>query len=347
MSDILKTQALAIGYGPAGSAGRKTVADDLDLAVAPGEFVCLLGPNGAGKSTLLRTLAGLQPRLGGGVAVAGEDLARLGAADRARLIAVVLTEKAASPSLRVRELVSSGRHPHTGWFGKLTPADERIITDSLALVGAAQFAGRLVGDLSDGERQRVMIARALAQTPKLLLLDEITAFLDLPSRVRVMSLLRRLARERGAGIVLSSHDLDLSLRLADKIWLMQGGRPLRIGAPEDLALSGALKGVFDTDEIHFDRETGAFALEQPQGPAVFVRGEGLHRTWTLRALARAGYSVVEQAGRGDAEVAVRTAAPPIWTVTVNEAETECGSLDAVIETLDAAFFGRARIGAAA
>ena len=336
MTDTLSTADLSIGYS-ALTATRHTVAESLELHVAPGEFVCLLGPNGAGKSTLLRTLAGLQARLGGAVSVDGRDLDGIPAGERAQIISVVVTERAAAPSLRVYELVASGRHPHTGWFGELTDADERIVAESLHLVDAASFAERLVGDLSDGERQRVMIARALAQTPKLLLLDEITAFLDLPSRVRVLSLLRRLARERLCGVVLSSHDLDLSLRLADRIWLMPGGGALRVGAPEDLALGDAFANVFDTDEIRFDRESATFALEPPDGARVAVHGEGSSAEWTKRALVRGGYVPVTGDDAAEAQLDIEAAAPAAWRLCIGPTNTNHATLESVLAHLNSVF----------
>ena len=311
------------------------------LRVDQGEFVCLLGPNGAGKSTLLRTLAGLQSRVSGAIAVNGRELNAMTAGERAQMIGVVVTERLAAPSLRVYELVASGRHPHTGWFGELTNEDERIVAESLHLVDAAPFAERLVGDLSDGERQKVMIARALAQSPKLLLLDEINAFLDLPSRVRVMSLLRRLARERQCGVVLSSHDLDLSLRLADRIWRMPGTGELKVGAPEDLALEGAFDGVFDTDEIRFDKENATFALEAPNGPRVAVVGEGSPAAWARRALTRGGYVPVAQAETAKAALHIETAQTVSWRLTIGHDETRHDTLASVLMRLDAFFRSRA------
>ncbi len=333
-TECLRADGLAIGYN-ALTERRKVVADDLGLSVAQGEFICLLGPNGAGKSTLLRTLAGLQEKLGGTITVDGNDLDRMPASERARTISVVVTERAAAPSLRVYELVASGRHPHTGWFGSLSDRDERLVAESLEQANAAAFAERLLGDLSDGERQRVMIARALAQTPKLLLLDEITAFLDLPSRVSVMSLLRRMARERQCCVVLSSHDLDLSLRLADRIWLMPGDGTLTLGAPEDLALADAFANVFDTDEVRFDKESATFALEPPHGVRVAVHGDGNQAAWARRALTRGGYLPATEIDGASAELHANIDSRPLWSLTIGRTTTDHVSLESVIAQLDA------------
>lgn len=253
---MLRIEALNIGYsGPRGS-----VLSGLSMDIVAGGFVCVLGRNGAGKSTLMRTLAGLQPALAGHIFLQDADIAQMIAAERARRLAVVLTESIGSPGLTVDDVVGFGRVPFTGLGGMLRAEDHQIIANALALAGASVFSGRFFDDLSDGERQRVMIARAIAQQPQLMLLDEITAFLDLPGRVEVMSLLRRHARESGSIVLLSSHDLDLSLQLADQIWLLEGEGNLRVGSPDELVAQGAIGRAFDMEEVVFSAERGRFEL---------------------------------------------------------------------------------------
>ncbi|HKP96189.1 MAG TPA: ABC transporter ATP-binding protein, partial [Fibrobacteria bacterium] len=203
---LLKAENLAVGY----RAGDRRVLSGLDLELRPGELVCLLGPNGAGKSTLLRTLAGLQAPLAGRLTLGGEDFSLLPAAARARKTAIVLTERMEAGNLTVRSLAELGRHPHTGWSGRLREADREAVRRALMDAGAWELRDRLFDELSDGEKQRVMLARALAQEPALLLLDEPTAFLDLSRRVETMRTLRALARGRGRAVLLSTHDLDLA-----------------------------------------------------------------------------------------------------------------------------------------
>ncbi len=252
---MLALEGLAVGYP-----GRNgTVLRGIDCAVEAGSFVCILGRNGAGKSTLMRSLAGLQAPLAGRALLAGEEVAAMRAATRARRIAVVLTERAFSPGLRVEDVVSLGRQPFTSWQGRLTPEDWRIVDEAIAQAGAAAFRGRYFDDLSDGERQRVMIARAIAQSAPLMILDEITAFLDLPGRVEIMTLLRRHARATGSIVLLSSHDLDLSLQLADSIWLVGGGI-IRIGTADELIEESAIAQAFDTDGVSFSNEQRRFEL---------------------------------------------------------------------------------------
>lgn len=283
---MLRTRDLRIGHG-----GRALLSD-LVLAAAPGTFTCVLGRNGVGKSTLLRTLAGLQPPLHGQVLLEGDDVHRLAPQARARRLAVVLTERAAAGALRVEEAVALGRLPHTDWLGRRTQEDDDAVAGALADVGAEALRGRLLGSLSDGERQRVMVARALAQQPALLVLDEVTAFLDLPGRVAVMSRLRDLARRRRMCVLLSSHDLDLSLQFADELWVLGGQGKLAVGLPEDLVLGGVIAEAFDSEHARFDLGLGTFDLvRQAAGPSIDVTADGPLRQWTERAILRLGFTV--------------------------------------------------------
>ncbi|MCY3700511.1 MAG: ABC transporter ATP-binding protein [Gemmatimonadetes bacterium] len=254
---MLDLQALAVGYRNA----RGVVLSGIDLGAAPGDFVCILGRNGSGKSTLMRTIAGLQPSLDGIVLLDGEVVASMRPATRARRIAVVLTERRFNPGLRVDDVIALARQPFTDWQGGLTDDDRAAVADAVAVTDVEPFLRRFFSDLSDGERQRVMIARALAQTPRLMVLDEITAFLDLPSRVEIMALLRSQAREKGQIVLLSSHDLDLSLQLADSVWLLDGEGGFSVGTPDALSRSGALGGAFDTDAIRFSPADGRFEIK--------------------------------------------------------------------------------------
>jgi iron complex transport system ATP-binding protein len=293
---MLTTNGLAIGYR--GRRGHPTVvASGINLRLAEGELVCLLGPNGAGKSTLMRTVAGMQPPLAGGVLIDGEDVHAMAARERARRLSVVLTERVSGGLLTAYTLVGLGRHPHTNWTGKLTERDHNVVRRALAQVGAEDLAHRYVGDLSDGERQRVMLARALAQEPRMIVLDEITAFLDLPRRVEVMRLLRALARENGLGVLLSTHDLELALRSADEVWLLPMGGRLIAGAPEDLVLSGAFEAAFASEGVDFDRSQGSFRVHQHFLGEVELMGiDGPERYWTVRTLEREGVRIWD--GRG-------------------------------------------------
>ena len=284
---ILQTRDLCIGYAPK-RRPRVEVAVDIGVELLKGELVCLLGPNGAGKSTLMRTLAGLQKPLTGEVNLEGCDLHGLTESERARLLGLVLTERVDVGNLSAYALVALGRYPYTGWDGRLSAADEEVVRWAIDAVGARDLAGRSVGELSDGERQKVMIARALAQEPAVLLLDEPTAFLDLPRRVEIVQLLRRLAGDSDRAVLLSTHDLDLALRCADRLWLLPQDGPLQTGAPEDLVLSGAFQRAFA--DVEFDPAIGSFQLTQEPEGEVGLVGEGLHALWTARALERRGFA---------------------------------------------------------
>lgn len=208
---VIETNHLSIGYLLKGGR-RKIIHEDLNLRLQPGEVTCLLGLNGAGKSTLLRTLCGFQPPLSGEIRLMGKPLASYSQSNFSLTVGVVLTEKTNAGGITVYELVSLGRHPYTGFFGQLKKHDREIIEQSLEAAGIAHKAQNYVSELSDGERQKAMIAKALAQQCPIILLDEPTAFLDVTSRIETMVLLHRLAMEQHKAILLSTHDLDLADR---------------------------------------------------------------------------------------------------------------------------------------
>ena len=288
--DVLSAHNLTIGY-PDPRHGDRVISRDLSLALKPGELVCLLGPNGAGKSTLIRTLMRMQPSLAGRIELVGRDIHTFTPRQIARQVSVVLTEHIHAAMLTVYDLVALGRQPYTGWLGHLSERDHDAIRAALEAVDAMALATRLIDELSDGERQKVMIARALAQEPTLMLLDEPTAYLDLPHRIEVMMTLRRIAHGFGRAVLLSTHDLDLAIRSADRIWLMSKEGDLHTGAPEDLILNGAFERAFEHPGLTFDAETGSFAIEQPHAGVISLRGEGLGSQWTARALERAGFEI--------------------------------------------------------
>ncbi len=252
---MLALKQLSVGY----PGTRGIVLEDVEIGVEPGAFVSILGRNGAGKTTLMRTIAGLLSPMRGYAALDGDVVDDMAASARARQVAVVVTERAFSPGLRVEDVVSLGRQPFTGWRGRLTPDDHQIVDEAIDRVDASNFRGRFVADLSDGERQRVMVARAIAQSAGLLVLDEITAFLDLPGRVEIMAILRDHARSSGAIVLLSSHDLDLSLQLSDSIWLVADGR-VESGEAKALTSSGAIGRAFNSSRVNYCTHERRFTL---------------------------------------------------------------------------------------
>lgn len=243
MKSVLEAFGLSVGYES--RRARRAVLEDVTVSLDPGEMVCVMGRNGAGKSTLLRTLAGLDRPLAGRVELDGEALHEVSPRRRARQIGVVLPERVEATLMTAWELVALGRYPHTDWTGRLRPEDHVRVAEALERLGVGELAGRTVGTLSDGERQKVMIARAFAQEPRLFVLDEPTAFLDLPGRWDVMSLLHGLARsgEPGRAVLVSTHDLDVALRFADRLWLV-APEGVVTGEPEELLRGGALERTF-------------------------------------------------------------------------------------------------------
>ena len=285
----ITAKQLSIGYQH--STGETIVASGLDCSLRGGEFVCLLGPNGAGKSTLIRTLAGMQKPLAGELRLSGKVMRDIAPRERARTVSVVLTETMPSGMMDAYSLVSLGRHPYSGWFGGLTGQDRERIDWSIDAVGARPLANRQVSELSDGERQKISIARALAQEAKLMLLDEPTAFLDLPRRVELMSILRNLAHQENLALLLSTHDLDLALRFADRVWLMTPEGNLLQAAPEALALNGKFAEVFATENLDWDVSTGSFCVHPAACLKVRLEGQGIEQVWTQRALERLGFGI--------------------------------------------------------
>jgi ABC-type cobalamin/Fe3+-siderophores transport system ATPase subunit/ABC-type Fe3+-hydroxamate transport system substrate-binding protein/adenosylcobinamide amidohydrolase len=307
----LETVHLTVGHSHSGCPPL-AVLKDVGLTLREGELVCLLGPNGAGKSTLIRTLAGMLKPLAGEVRLGGNLLSTLSARDVARRMSLVLTDRPAVGLMPVATLVALGRHPYTRWGGRLTREDEAVVWQAMADVGIQDLAHRPVCELSDGERQKAMIARALAQEPRVMILDEATAFLDLPRRVELMHLLLNLARTGRRAILLATHDLDLALRCAHRLWLLPPGGPLHTGIPEDLVLKGVFAEVFAGSGAIFDPGSGAFTVPCALRGSVALKAGGVPGMWTYRALERAGYQVVDEGQAPLCVEVVRTNGLTAW-----------------------------------
>ena len=244
-----KLQSLTIGY----RTGRhvKTVAADIYEDIETNKLTCLIGPNGAGKSTLLKTLSAFLPPLGGNIFVDGKAITDYTHQELSRIVSVVLTSRPDVDNMSARDIVGLGRTPYTGFWGTLNETDKSIVDECLQLVGINHLANRMIGTLSDGERQKVMIAKALAQQTPMIILDEPTAFLDYPSKVEIMQLLAHLSHEKGKTIFMSTHDLELTLQTADKLWLMQRHK-LSVGTTAELSANGALSNFIDRPGVTFD-----------------------------------------------------------------------------------------------
>ncbi|MDX1671810.1 MAG: ABC transporter ATP-binding protein [Balneolaceae bacterium] len=329
---VLGTTDLNIGYR--NRRGKDTiVGEEIEVTLHSGELICLLGPNGSGKSTLIRTLAGMQSPLAGGIELFGDPVSELSNKEIAKRLSTVLTERITIGNLTVYTLVAFGRSPYTGWLGTLSQQDKEKVHWALESTGLSDFAGRDISKLSDGERQKVMIARALAQDTSVILLDEPTAHLDLPNRVEIIRLLRKLAHETGKGILLSTHELDLALKAGDRIWLMNNEKDLMEGVPEDMVLDGTFEKAFARDSFDFDRATGSFNIHRKQDRKIVLEGDKVPVFWTERALEREGYRTVDRRDNIPAVHAEETKNGYRWMIIEGEERAELHSIQGLIEYL--------------
>ncbi|MDD4661508.1 MAG: ABC transporter ATP-binding protein [Massilibacteroides sp.] len=289
---VIEIKNLAIGYSV--KKNKKIIAEQISSTIFSGEMTCLLGENGIGKSTLLRTLTGFLPKLSGEIRIKGKEITTYSEKKLATLISVVLTEKLEIKNMTVKELIGLGRSPYTGFWGSLTKGDETIVENAISLMKINNLAQRMIHTLSDGERQKVMIAKALAQEAPIILLDEPTAFLDFPSKVEIMQLLHQLSRKTDKTIFLSTHDLELALQIADRIWLMGHENGIRSGTPEDMALDKSLNNFFARKGIIFDSDTGLFRIENEYDKQIQLIGHGQKYAMVRKALSRNGIMASRQ-----------------------------------------------------
>lgn len=257
-TETIRVEHLDTGYR--NNNKKVVISRDINASLYSGQLACLLGPNGAGKSTLLKTLTAFIPPIAGNIYVEGKPLESYSEASLAKVFGMVLTEKLNVENMTAYELVGLGRSPYTGFWGKLSDYDKEIVDKAFNLVGIDTLKTRLVQTLSDGERQKVMIAKALAQETPIIFLDEPTAFLDYPSKVEIMLLLRKLTMEQNKTVFMSTHDLDLAIQMADSIWLIDKVYGVNIGTAEELALSGSLEKYFCREGVEFDAERRSFRI---------------------------------------------------------------------------------------
>jgi iron complex transport system ATP-binding protein len=288
---ILAFDSLGIGF----KTGRvkRLLLPPLTESAFSGELIAVIGRNGIGKSTLLRTLAGIQNPLEGEVYYNGTSLSAMSRSDLATIVSFTSTEILKITNMTVYDLVSLGRFPYTNWFGSLSREDDEMISDALEKTSLKGFAGRFVSELSDGERQKTMIARMLAQDTSVMLMDEPTAFLDIRSKFEILNLMRNLSHNEGKTIIFTTHDLSMALSHADKIWLtLDSG--MKDGSPEDLMMRGDFDHLFDSSYVDFDGMNGTYSLHTEDKGTLFVKGEGRKLHWSREAIKRAGYSVTDK-----------------------------------------------------
>lgn len=288
---IISANNIGIGYAKTKHSAKTALYNNISFNLYKGELVCLLGSNGAGKSTLLRTISASQAALSGEILLNNKNVTAYSEKELSRLLGLVLTDKTSTGGLLVRELVELGRYPYTGFFGQLTKEDKDIVQKAMEDVGIVHKANVYVAQLSDGERQKAMIAKALAQECPVVLLDEPTAFLDIESRIEIMNLLHNLAMKKEKTILLSTHDIDMALLLADRLWLLSRDQGLTIGVTEDIVLSGTMDHFFKEDKIVFDRYSGSFLPNRKNDKKVFLDANDHLFHWTKNMIERNGYSV--------------------------------------------------------
>lgn len=282
---------LQLGYSQEGL--RKPLLENLNFELVAGELTCLLGPNGVGKSTLIKAILGEISPWEGQLLLEQEPLSSYSIQDRAKHIAVVLTDPIYTGNLTLGQLVALGRTPHTNWLGHLDDTDRAIVEKALADTRIGYLRDARLGELSDGQRQKAMIARALAQDGSVIVLDEPTAHLDLVNRLEIMSLLREISRSQGKAILVVTHDLDIALETADRFWILNCGLPLLAGKPEDLVLSGQIQALFPSDRYQFNVARGRVEWSQAV-PDFLIEGPAEQAYWVKKALVKAGITSLDQ-----------------------------------------------------
>lgn len=325
---LLSAENLRVGY----LLGKKEikVCDGMNFELKRGELVALLGPNGAGKSTLLRTLSSSLQPLSGNVYYSGRLLKNISQRDLSRKISVVLTDHTQAGGLTVSELVSLGRQPYTGFFGRLKARDLRLVDEAINSVGLSFKSNSYMAELSDGERQKAMIAKALVQETDVLLLDEPAAFLDVASKLELMALLRQIAVERNCAVLFSSHDVEQALTLSDRLWLM-GRDGLLCGCTEDMVLQGHLSDLFRSNNVRFDIGSGVYRLCSDTSASVSVKAQDLSLLfWAENALLRNGYGITDGLA---VEFAIDLKAKDCIEIKTKNSIVVCKSFEEMLETI--------------
>lgn len=277
----IAVRSLTVGYD------GKPLVRDIDFDLERGEILSLIGPNGAGKTTVLKSILRQLEPLGGTVYLEGRDLKAMSGQDMARSLAILLTERLRTEMMTGREVVATGRYPYTGPFGLLTKHDWKVVEESMDLVGVRAFEELDFARLSDGQRQRVMLARAISQEPKILVLDEPTSFLDIRHKLEFLSVLQDMARKKGLTVIMSLHELDLARRISHKIACIRKDRVERLGTPEEIFVPGYITELYGMKEGYYDESTGDLELPGPAGQQeVFVLGGNGTGTAVYRRLQR-------------------------------------------------------------
>jgi iron complex transport system ATP-binding protein len=328
MPDILTIKELKIGYVTGGH--EKILLPPLNAHAKKGELIAVIGRNGIGKSTLLRTLTGLQPALGGEIFYNNNKINQYSRMDLARKVGYISTEIVKVTNMSVYDLVALGRFPHTNFIGKIDGENHAIILDAISNTGMSSYSDRYISELSDGERQRAMIARILAQDTGIMIMDEPTAFLDMGSKYEILHLMHQLSQRSDKTIIYSTHDLHMAISQSDKIWLILDNKLLE-AAPEDLMIDGAFDHLFDSSPVHFNSEDGTFSFIGETRGRIYVEGKGIKKHWTEKAINRAGFSVSDV--KTSPYIKVPGNENGKWILSSNKTSMEFGSVYELVRWL--------------
>lgn len=312
---IVQTNDLAVGYHQNGKI--LYLFENLNISLATGKLVCFMGPNGIGKSSLIRTMAGLQKPLSGSITIPSRQA-----------VALVLTDKITAAHMKVYDLISYGRYPYLNWNIDLTEKDHAFINEAIAITHIESLIDKRLYELSDGQLQMAMIAKALAQDTPILFLDEPTAHLDLNNRVDIMNTLRNLSRSAGKTILVATHELDLALQTADRIWLATHDKKIKEGIPEDLVLDGSFDQVFQFKG--FDLKTGKVQHHAHRHVSVTLKGAGHECLWTKNALERSGYKIENSPIIVDVK---SEESKTSWVLSMTGTNITCHSLSELLQQL--------------
>lgn len=287
MSFYVQTDRMSVGYQ------KKAILNDITLELSKGEILTLIGPNGAGKSTVLKSIARQLELVGGSVFLDGKNMTEISDGALSQKMAVVFTEKIKSEYMTCEDVVATGRYPYTGYFGILSEKDKEVVQDAMEAVHLVEIRDQDFSKISDGQRQRVMLARAICQQPEIIILDEPTSFLDVRYKLEFLSILQELRTKRGLTVIMSLHELELAERISDRIMCIDGARVDRIGTPEEVFRKGYIRKLFSIETGSYDEENGSMELQAVRQDAdVFVLGGGGSARACYRRLQREGKAFI-------------------------------------------------------
>jgi iron complex transport system ATP-binding protein len=329
---VIELEKLSVGYRKRNN--DHCILKDLNASLFHGELVCLVGENGIGKSTLLRSISGVQPPLSGEILINNKRLQEFTTLELAKTISLVLTDRIYAGNLSVREIVSLGRHPYTNWLGHLSKEDHLKIDWALEITGTLYLEDQLISELSDGQYQKTLIARALAQDSDIIILDEPTAHLDLTNKITILKLLKDLAANTGKSILMATHELELSLQIADYIWMALNRDEMVTGTPEDLVFNGSFNKMISHETIHFDDAHGRFIIKNKANKFCQLIGEKAARYLTKNALQRKGWTVTN---REDTDISIeikKETSSLTWLVNCKDRKVTVSSIEQLLGLLN-------------